>query len=105
MAGGGVLAGGAFACHAPGAAGGDAGVEAGRQLAAGQLRRMAEAAALQMRYLQGPLLRAQGAFGDMTKGVGAGIAKRGGVGQGTNRSEENTSELQSLMRNSYAGFC
>src|SRR3546814_18098682 len=53
-------------------------------LAAGQLRRMAEAEALQMRYLQGPLLRAQGAFGDMTKGVGAGIAKRGGVGQGTN---------------------
>src|SRR3546814_12070206 len=53
-------------------------------LATGQLRRMAEAEALQMRYLQGPLLRAQGAFGDMTKGVGAGIAKRGGVGQGTN---------------------
>src|SRR3546814_5670980 len=86
---------------------------------------MAEAEALQMRYLQGPLLRAQGAFGEMTKGVGAGIAKRGGVGQGTNteriedqqhgtghrgfrsnkRSEEHTSDLQSLMRISYAVFC
>src|SRR3546814_4645033 len=35
----------------------------------------------------------------------AGRSRRSAVGHGTGRSEEHTSELQSLMRISYAVFC
>src|SRR3546814_6988624 len=34
-----------------------------------------------------------------------GLARQVGLGLGTGRSEEHTSELQSLMRTSYAVFC
>src|SRR3546814_3694989 len=37
--------------------------------------------------------------------AGAPGARAGGRQAGTSRSEEHTSELQSLMRNSYAGLC
>src|SRR3546814_3717579 len=37
--------------------------------------------------------------------VGAGICRHVLIATGDNRSEEHTSELQSLMRNSYAVFC
>src|SRR3546814_5918624 len=40
---------------------------------------------------------------DVGRGIGLGVAQRLGLGQG--RSEEHTSELQSLMRISYAVFC
>src|SRR3546814_10893056 len=37
--------------------------------------------------------------------VGSGSDGDADIGAGTDRSEEHTSELQSLMRNSYAVFC
>src|SRR3546814_2458382 len=37
--------------------------------------------------------------------VSRGPTREPGVSEGTNRSEEHTSELQSLMRHSYAVFC
>src|SRR3546814_2083432 len=55
--------------------------------------------------LQGDCLHlVHGAFVQDAVGV-AELAAAGGFDQGTGRSEEHTSELQSLMRISYAVFC
>src|SRR3546814_6130391 len=45
--------------------------------------------------------------GSMGRGghMGSGPSSRGGMGSSGGRSEEHTSELQSLMRISYAVFC
>src|SRR3546814_10648667 len=43
--------------------------------------------------------------GDWGLGLGTGAASARGVTSTARRSEEHTSELQSLMRNSYAVFC
>src|SRR3546814_4343600 len=40
-----------------------------------------------------------------SQGCGGGAPRRGGRARPRHRSEEHTSELQSLMRNSYAVFC
>src|SRR3546814_5486019 len=45
-----------------------------------------------------------GAGGDRLR-AGRAVPDRGGGAGGAGRSEEHTSELQSLMRNSYAVFC
>src|SRR3546814_5424707 len=48
-------------------------------------------------------LRARGITVDQL--IEAGLVKRAEAGEGERRSEEHTSELQSLMRISYAVFC
>src|SRR3546814_7202700 len=85
--------------------------DAARELARGLARRQratGEEAARAMRRLP-PALRPSGAHHlvdlRLVEGVGGAVDDRGGDVDEALRSEEHTSELQSLMRISYAVFC
>src|SRR3546814_2112225 len=64
-------------------------------------------AAIQANPLQSSMLRekAREVVGDFTGADDAAIEAAGSLAGGEHRSEEHTSELQSLMRISYAVFC
>src|SRR3546814_1662418 len=67
--------------------------------------RLRQAQPAEIRQAQRAARRAGTAGSDVAEGVGAGVTVVGGVGRSPQRSEEHTSELQSLMRISYAVFC